>query len=102
MFPRSKSITKKARNIRVKTCHSWSVHEKLMVIHYFECVQNIAATTRKFDIEHKQVHDWSKDDLVFNYEILSDESANMNEEEALNFDNNNDEYEEIRVDNDWE
>ncbi|CAG8553619.1 9623_t:CDS:2 [Gigaspora margarita] len=45
--------------------------------------------------------DGPEDDLVFNYEILGKELANTNEEEVLNFDNNNDEYEEIRVDNDW-
>ncbi|CAG8833819.1 39397_t:CDS:1, partial [Gigaspora margarita] len=58
MSPRSKSIIKKARNICVKTRRSWSVREKLMVVHYFECVQNVAATARKFDIERKQVRDW--------------------------------------------
>ncbi|CAG8566845.1 7444_t:CDS:1, partial [Gigaspora rosea] len=42
----------------------------------------------------------SEDDLVFNYEILDENSADTNKEEVLNFDNNNDEYEGIRVDND--
>ena len=46
--------------------------------------------------------DGSEDDLVFNYEILGEDSVDTNEEEALNFDDNNDEYEEIRIDNDWE
>ena len=57
MAPRRRSIAKKACTSK-KVHRNWSVREKLMVIYYFERIQNTRATARQFDIEPKQVRDW--------------------------------------------
>ncbi|CAG8699490.1 2449_t:CDS:2 [Cetraspora pellucida] len=51
LYPNSSVIGKKVR------CN-WSVRKKLMVVYYFECIKNVRATARRFDIEPKQVRDW--------------------------------------------
>ncbi|CAG8814068.1 39421_t:CDS:1, partial [Gigaspora margarita] len=53
MSSRSRSITKKS-HVRSSARRTWSVHEKLIVVHYFERIQNVRATTKRFDIEPKQ------------------------------------------------
>ncbi|CAG8662820.1 10619_t:CDS:1, partial [Racocetra fulgida] len=59
MSPRKKSIVKRAHDTKKVHC-SWSACEKLMVIYYFEHIQKVRETARRFDIEPKQVHDWLK------------------------------------------
>ena len=53
---------KKARNrLPQKKRRQWNVREKLMVIHYFENnKRNVRGTSKKFDIQPKQVRDWVK------------------------------------------
>src|SRR6266542_2533583 len=53
---------KKARNrLPQKKRRQWNVREKLMVIHYFENnKRNVHRTSKKFDIQLKQVRDWVK------------------------------------------
>src|SRR6266542_3072444 len=53
---------KKARNrLPQKKRRQWNVREKLMVIHYFENKKrNVRGTSKKFDIQPKQVHEWVK------------------------------------------
>ncbi|CAG8852755.1 40589_t:CDS:1, partial [Gigaspora margarita] len=57
MSPRSRSFTKKS-HVRSSAQRTWSVRKKLMVVHYFERIQNVRATAKRFDIEPKQVRDW--------------------------------------------
>ncbi|CAG8836622.1 15713_t:CDS:2 [Gigaspora margarita] len=58
MFPQNRNIAKKARTNSTKVWRNLSISKKLIVIYYFERAQNNKATTRQFDIETKQVHDW--------------------------------------------
>ena len=53
---------KKARNrLPQKKRRQWNVREKLMVIHYFENnKRNVCETSKKFDIQLKQVYNWVK------------------------------------------
>lgn len=48
----------KCSRVTLKKRKTWSVREKLMVLHYYDQVQNVRATARHFDIETKQVRDW--------------------------------------------
>ncbi|CAG8817766.1 22182_t:CDS:1, partial [Cetraspora pellucida] len=50
MSSRNRNIKKKARTISKKVRHNWSVCEKLIVVYYFECIKNVRATARRFDI----------------------------------------------------
>ncbi|GET50679.1 plectin-like isoform X1 [Rhizophagus irregularis DAOM 181602=DAOM 197198] len=51
---------KKTRNrLPQKKRRQWNVREKLMIVHYYENNnRNIRGTTKRFDIQPKQLHDW--------------------------------------------
>ncbi|GES82929.1 pogo transposable element with KRAB domain isoform X3 [Rhizophagus clarus] len=52
---------KKARNrLPQKKRRQWNVREKLMIVHYFENNnRNVRGTAKKFNIQPKQLRDWS-------------------------------------------
>ena len=57
-----KKSNRKARNrLSQKKRRQWNVKEKLMIVHYFENNnRNVRGTAKNFNIEPKQVQDWTK------------------------------------------
>ncbi|CAG8575880.1 390_t:CDS:2 [Cetraspora pellucida] len=107
-MPSRKNIARRAC-VTNKSCRSWSVKEKLMVIFYLERINSVRATTKRFEIEPKQVCEWrnKKQELLnaASYALTLNcgrQAHNENTEEVLTFDNiDGDEY-EVEVDNVWE
>src|SRR2546423_747410 len=57
MSPYKRTTLKRSCSMK-KTHRTWCACEKLMVIHYLECVNNVRGTAKRFGIEPKQVRKW--------------------------------------------
>jgi hypothetical protein len=57
MVVKGNKMVKRSR-VTLKKRKTWTVREKLMVLHYYDRVQNVRATARHFNIQTKQVRDW--------------------------------------------
>ncbi|GES86756.1 pogo transposable element with KRAB domain [Rhizophagus clarus] len=77
----NKRNKKACNHLPQKKRRQWNVREKLMIVHYFENNnRNVRGTAKKFNIQPKQLRDWSnkKGTLLTTAPHISEKRANGN------------------------